>query len=164
MFEALKVSRSEMAGVVHGPSGPPPETDDERRGAERFWFAGAEVFLFLTGDQCFRLRLKDVSCTGLSGLTDAPLSVGELAMIQFEETLMPAAVVSWTRHSSVGLTMVNPIPPSRLRRIWERHEKGAAWSPAMRAASDLGHWWTDVDEVERGRRPSSQEAHAKKAR
>lgn len=165
MFEALKSWRDEMAGVIHDGTGAlPADLDNERRESERFWFAGAEVFLFLPGEQCFRLRLKDVSCTGLSGLTDAPVSVGELVMVQFEETLMPAATITWTRSANVGMEMVNALPPARLRRIWDRHEAGAAWSPAMRAGSDLGHWWTDVGEVESGRRPARAEELPKKPR
>ena len=128
------------------------EGDDERRQGERFWFAGADVFLFLPNDLSFRLRLKDVSCDGLSGLTDAPLSIGETVLVQFEETFMPAAYVTWTRNAWVGLSVVNPLPEARLRRLCERHKAGAAWSPAMRTNSDLAHWWTDVDEVRAGRK------------
>lgn len=164
MFEALKVWRDDVTGVVHGPAEALAEGEEERRGSDRYWFGGAEVFLFLPDDQCFRLRLKDVSCTGVSGLTDAPVSIGELVMIQFEETLMPAATVAWTRGATVGLRMVNAIPINRLRRIWDRHEEGAAWSPAMRAGSDLGHWWTDVEAVESGRRPALPDANPKPKR
>ena len=162
MFETLKVWRNETSGVVHGPAEGADEED--RRGSERFWFGGAEVFLFMPDDQSFRLRLKDVSCTGVSGLTDAPVSIGDLAMIQFEETLMPAAHVTWTRGATVGFKLVNAMPVARLRRIADRHEEGDAWSPAMRAGSDLGNWWTDVDEVERGRRAAVPEAKPKRSR
>jgi hypothetical protein len=152
MLEALRLWRSGADGAA-----PPPRPhftglDDPRR-SERFRFTGAEVFLFLTGDERFRLRLRDVSCTGVCGLTDAPVSPGELVMIQFEETLMPAAHVTWTRNAIAGFHMVNPLPLPRLRRLCERHKAGAAWSPAMRAGSDLHSWWTDAEEQGRGRRP-----------
>ena len=165
MFEALKVWRDGNDGIVHGPGDAPIEGGPEdRRGTERFVFTGAEVFLFTPDDQCFRLRLKDVSLTGISGLTDAPVSIGELVMIQFEETLMPAAHVTWTRNATIGMEMVNPIPPSRLRSLADRHEAGASWSPAMRAASDLGGWWTDVDEVKSGRKAVPAKAKAGKGK
>jgi hypothetical protein len=153
MFEALRARRDGSQGIVHDAGGEMVAEGgvDDRRGSERFHFAGAEVFLFTPDDQCFRLRLKDVSLSGISGLTDAPVSIGELVMVQFEETFMPAALVSWTRNATIGLEMVNPMPPSRLARLAERHEQGAAWSPAMRAGSDLGGWWTDVDAVKSGR-------------
>jgi len=157
MFDAIRGWRGSAddevepsrIGVVTG-GGP----DDERH-SERFPFPGAAIYLFLTDEQRFRLRLRDVSCTGLCGLTDAPISVGELVVVQFEETLMPAAHVVWTRNTSIGLKLVNPLPPSRMRRLVERHEAGAAWSPAMREASDLNAWWTDTDEVDKGRQPKA---------
>lgn len=127
---------------------------DDARTSDRFWFAGGEVFIFLPRDVTFRLRLRDVSVGGLSGLTDAPLQIGELALVQFEETLMPAAHVTWTRNAWVGLSLVNAMPEARLRRLCERHKSGAAWSPAMRSASDLHHWWTDLEQVSKGRRTS----------
>jgi hypothetical protein len=139
------------AGEVLHPA-PGFHGNEDRRDEERFWFAGGEVFLFLPSDVSFRLRLRDVSTHGLSGLTDAPLSVGELVLVQFEETMMPGATVTWTRNSWVGLSLVNAIPEVRLRRLCERHKTGAAWSPAMRSASDLHNWWTDLEQVSKGRR------------
>lgn len=153
MFEALKSWRSGADGAAESARiAAAFEGDSDQRGCERFSFTGAEVFLFLPDDQRFRLRLKDVSLTGVSGLTDAPVSVGELVMIQFEETLMPAGHVIWTRLSTIAVKLVNPLPLSRLKRLCDRHESGAAWSPAMRETSDLNNWWTDVDEVKKGRR------------
>jgi hypothetical protein len=133
-------------------SAPGLELEDER-GSERFAFPGAEVFLFRAGEERFRLRLKDVSCTGLAGLTDAPLSPGELVVVQFEETFMPAAQVTWVSNARAGLRMVNALPLARMRHLAQRHEAGAAWSPAMRAGSDMHSWWTDLDAQKMGRRP-----------
>lgn len=158
MFEGLRLWRSGADGAADAacPAFPPSELPiggvEDQRGSERFEFAGAEVFLFLPGDERYRLRLRDVSCTGLSGLTDAPLSPGELIVVQFEETLMPAAEVSWVRRAMAGFKLVNPLPLARMKRLCERHEAGAAWSPAMRAGSDLHSWWTDLNEQEKGRR------------
>lgn len=164
MFEALRVRRHGEDGIVTGaPEALVQGGPEDRRGTERFTFGGAEVFLFTPDDQCFRLRLKDVSLTGVSGLTDAPVSIGELVMIQFEETLMPAAHVTWTRNATIGMELVNPMPPSRLARLAERHEEGAAWSPAMRAGSDLPGWWTNVDEVKGGRQAKPRKRRAPKA-
>ena len=140
-------------GAEGGRRAPVAGDDTDRRQTERFHFTGAEVFLFLPSDQSYRMRLRDVSCEGLSGITDAPVSPGELVMVQFEETFMPAAHVSWTRNAWVGLSVVNPLPTARLHRLCQRHQAGAAWSPAMRAASDLNSWWTDLADVQQGRRP-----------
>ena len=142
-------------GVVTGSS---PE---DLRGHERFPFPGAVIYLFLSDQQRFVMRLRDVSCSGLAGLTDAPISVGELIVVQFEETLMPAAHVVWTRNTTVGLKLVNPLPEIRMRRLVERHDAGAAWSPAMREASDLNAWWTNTDEIDAGRKPKAKKSAKK---
>ena len=93
-------------------------------------------------------------CThGVSGLTDAPLAMGETLIVQLEEMLMPAAQVVWTQRAMVGLAFINPVPLARMKRLAERHESGAAWSPAMRAGSDLHSWWTDPDAQAKGRKP-----------
>jgi hypothetical protein len=67
--------------------------DNDRRVDERVRMAGAELFLFLEGEQRFRFRIRDLGCTGLSGITDAPLEVGQALIVQLEEMLMPAADV-----------------------------------------------------------------------
>jgi hypothetical protein len=127
--------------------------DVEERQADRFSLLGAEVYLFLQGDQRYRLRLRDLCKLGASGITDAPLCVGEQLVLQLEEMLMPAAEVIWTRCAAVGLAFINPLPLARLNRLRERHAAGVAWSPAMRAGSDLHGWWTDPAAHAKGRRP-----------
>ena len=127
--------------------------DDRRQGGDRVRMPGAEVFLFLEGDQRYRLRIRDFSLTGLSGLTDAPLSFGQSLIVQLEEMLMPGATVVWTRRALAGLRFVNPVPIARFKRLCERHEAGAPWSPAMRVESDMHNWWTDLQEQKQGRRP-----------
>ncbi len=133
---------------------------EDRRRSERIRVTGGEVFLFMEGDQRFRLRLRDMCRLGLSGLTDAPLRVGESLIVQVEEMLMPAAEVIWTQRAMVGLAFINPLPLIRLKRLVDRHEAGAAWSPAMRANSDLHGWWTDVADQRKGRRPRMRSGHS----
>jgi hypothetical protein len=143
-------------GVVTGGANP-----EDLRGHERYPFPGAVIYLFLSDQQRFVMRLRDVSCSGLAGLTDAPISVGELIVVQFEETLMPAAHVVWTRNTTVGLKLVNALPEARMRRLVERHDAGAAWSPAMRETSDLNAWWTNTEEIDSGRKPKARKAAKK---
>jgi hypothetical protein len=142
-------------GVVTGGN---PE---DLRGHERYPFPGGVIYLYLSDQQRFIMRLRDVSCSGLAGLTDAPISVGELVVVQFEETLMPAAHVVWTRNTTVGLKLVNALPPARMTRLVERHAAGAAWSPAMRESSDLNAWWTNTDEIDAGRKPKAKKSAKK---
>jgi hypothetical protein len=113
---------------------------------------GAELFLFVEGERRVRFRVRDLGCTGLSGVMDAPLTPGQLLMVQLEEMLMPAAEVIWTRRAWAGLRFLDPLQPARFERLCERHRAGAAWSPAMRAGSDLYSWWTDIAEQQGGRR------------
>jgi hypothetical protein len=126
---------------------------EDRRLSERVLMPGAEVFLFLDGEQRFRFRVRDLGCTGIAGITAAPLKIGQSLIVQLEEMLMPAADVVWTRRASAGLRFADPVPLARFRRLCERHEAGAAWSPAMRAGSDLHAWWTDAQQQKGGRRP-----------
>lgn len=124
---------------------------EEARRAQRYRLWGGEVYLFVDPDQRFRLRLKDLCALGISGLTDAPLEIGQRITVQLEEMLMPAADVVWTRRAMVGLSFINMLPLARMKQLCERHEAGAAWSPAMRAGSDLHAWWTDLAAQEGGR-------------
>ena len=152
MLEALRSWAGGAAGAGTDSCLPPGVAGvEDRRGANRVPMRGAELFLFLEGDQRFRFRVRDLGSTGLSGLTDAPLTAGQMLIVQLEEMLMPAAEVMWTRRAWVGLQFVNPVPQGRFKRLCDRHEAGAAWSPAMRAGSDLHSWWTDVEEQEGGR-------------
>lgn len=155
MSDVPETRRGEAAAIASAGAFFPPAgamTKDRRRN-DRFELTGAELYLFLSDEQRFRLRLRDVCTTGVSGLTDAPLAAGERVFVQFEEMLMPAAEVIWTRHFFAGLRFEDPLPPVRLQLLRDRHASGAAWSPAMRAGSDLYSWWTDLSEQEAGRTP-----------
>jgi hypothetical protein len=128
------------------------------RRAERLSFNHSEVYLFARWQDIgetqpserYLLRIKDLSTTGLSGLTDMPVSVGDIVFVQLEDMLIPAAQVVWFRRVVVGFAFVQPLPESRMKRLRERHEAGQPWSPAMRLRSDLPNW-PDVSEHERGR-------------
>ncbi len=130
------------SGDSSAPSAPPGAYDgDDRRFSERRLFRGAEVFLFLDDRQHYHLHIKDLSFSGMSGLTDVPLKPGDLVTVQLEEMLMPSAEVRWARNALVGLSFLNPLPLTRFKRLCERQKAGARWSPAMRAsASATGGW------------------------
>lgn len=154
MLESLRSWQTEAEqGAAQAAPVPFGEGVEDRRRSERLRVTGGEVFLFLEGDQRYRFRLRDLCCLGISGLTDAPLRVGESVVVQIEEMLMPAAEVIWTQRAMAGLAFINPLPLARVKRLADRHAAGAAWSPAMRANSDLHGWWTDVDAQRKGRRP-----------
>lgn len=150
MLEALR-SWNEGGAPLAAPRD--EESAAERREGERSPMPGAELYLFLENDVRCRLKVRDLGCTGLSGLTDTPLQTGQMIVVQLEEMLMPSAEVIWTRRFMVGFHFVTPLPGAKLQRIRERHEAGAAWSPAMRAGSDMHSWWTNVEEQQSDRRP-----------
>ena len=131
-----------------------------RRVADRMPFQGAEVFLFLDWfsnakgakePEKFTLRIKDLSLTGISGLTDAPIGPGDVVFVQLEEILIPAAEVVWFRRTLVAFHFIEPLELKKLKRLKDSHDKGQLWSPAMRARSDLPGWWTNVADHEKGR-------------
>ena len=140
MPEALRTRAHRAAGA------------GETRRSDRVRMQGAELFLFLEGDRRLRFHVRDLGCTDLCGVTDTPLAPGQLLIVQLEEMLMPTARVIWTRRARAGLRFLNPLPPARFERLCERHRAGAAWSPAMRAGSDLYSWWTDIGQQQGGRR------------
>lgn len=125
---------------------------EDRRRAGRFAAAGAEVFLFLECGRRCRLGLRDLCTLGASGPTDAPVQVGDRVTVQLEEMMMPEAQIVWARGGVIGLVFLSPLPLMRLQRLHERHEAGVAWSPAMRAGSDLHAWWTESAAHAEGRR------------
>jgi hypothetical protein len=107
------------------------------------------VFIFIDERMHHRLRLKDLSCRGVCGLTDMPLTIGQIVVVQLEEMLMPSAEVRWVKHSMVGLNFIRPIPLAKLKRLCERHKAGARWSPAMRAAPAVTGWWNEASAARR---------------
>lgn len=123
----------------------------ERRRSPRARLAGAELFLFREDGARLRLQVRDLSELGVSGLIDAELRLGDSVLVQLEEMLMPEALVIWAQDGAAGFSFVSPVPLTHLARIAERHAAGAAWSPAMRAGSDLHSWWTDADAHAAGR-------------
>ena len=57
---------------------------DANRRAERHDLTGAEVKLLCDGIQ-FMIRLKDLSCTGICGLTDAPLAPRQVVGLMLDK-------------------------------------------------------------------------------
>jgi hypothetical protein len=110
------------------------------RSAERFRFIGSTVHVFAhwrelnlsNPTERYLLRLRDLSQTGLSGLTDAPLRVGDVVFIQLDEKHIPAAKVVWFRRVLIGLEFIEPLQIGWLTNAHRRHAAGQAWSPAMR--------------------------------
>lgn len=143
MFQALKRIGQTLAGSGEPRAAPEPD-DPERRLYERHNFSGGEIDLIAESTR-YRLRLKDISCRGACGLTDAPLTQGEIIVVEIDDKVLPSAEVRWTRNAMVGMRFVNTLDYDYLRGLHERHESGEIWSPAMRAEPGARGWWVDED-------------------
>ena len=64
------------------------------------------------GNAFYQLHLKDISCSGASGLTDAPVEVGQLVQIQIAEELTAVAEVRWVRRVNIGVAFEKWLNPN----------------------------------------------------
>ena len=95
---------------------PQDESDLDRRLDTRHDFTGYDVRM-LFGGMPFVLRLKDLSCTGVCALTDAPVAPGEVVTVMFEERGAAAAQVRWVRKALIGAAFLDPLTPEQLHKI-----------------------------------------------
>jgi hypothetical protein len=83
---------------------------------KRHGCAGLDTKILVDG-LLFIVRLKDLSCTGLCGITDAPLSPGRTVCLLFERWDPVAAEVRWIRKSLIGLSFNEPLPAEQIARL-----------------------------------------------
>lgn len=119
--------------------GSPPEStasdaaETERRLHLRHDFTGAEATLFV-GLARYQIHLRDVSCSGASGLTDAPLKKGQFVGLGAGSRSISSAIVRWSRNAMVGVTFVRPLPFDLVHKLHERHSRRRAKALANRDA------------------------------
>ena len=65
----------------------------------------------------YAIRLKDLSCTGVAGLTDAPLQAGQLVSLELEEDVFRAGEVRWTRVAMAGIEFQDPLSLDLVDRV-----------------------------------------------
>lgn len=97
----------------------------ERRLSERCDFTGKQVRMML-GRAPHALHLKDVSCKGACGLTDAPVYVGQKVRIELNRDMQPLAEVRWVRKALIGVAFGEPLPHAFLRRYHSAHQQARA--------------------------------------
>ena len=125
MFEPLRIwekFRSDGGGV------PASAGDVDRRIDARHDFTGRDVRLRL-GAVEYRMHLKDLSCSGASGLTDAPLRVGQTVFLEIDNYNRAWAEVRWTRRAFVGLAFEQPIAAEIVRRLRLRYRNAKYRAP-----------------------------------
>ena len=106
--------------------------DEDRRIYVRFAFRGTP-FPVHVGETESILRLKDLSCGGASGLTELPLTVGDIVYVDLDKKLRAAAEVLWVRRLSVGIKFVTPLAPMVVRRVHDAWSKGGSPFDKLRA-------------------------------
>jgi hypothetical protein len=94
----------------------PEKSDAERRVLPRHELAGEEAGLLVEAVR-YRLRIRDVSRTGLSGLTDAPLALGQKVFLLFDGSEGHAAQICWIRNARVGASFLTPLAKEELSRL-----------------------------------------------
>jgi hypothetical protein len=97
-----------------------PSSDADNRRAERHNFTGAQTKLLIDGIH-FTLHLKDLSTTGLCGLTDAPLAPGQMVCLLLDRWEPVAAEIKWIRRALVGLVFAEPLPGELIARLKRSH-------------------------------------------
>ena len=95
---------------------PGPGAGDDNRRAERHDLTGAEIKLLCDGLQ-FTVRLKDLSCTGICGLTDAPLAPRQVVALMLDKWEPVQAQIRWIRNALIGASFLEPIAPELVTRI-----------------------------------------------
>ena len=94
--------------------------DRDNRRAERHDLTGVEVKLLCDGMQ-FSIHLKDLSSTGLCGLTDAPLAPGQMVFLLLDKWEPAAAQIRWIRKALIGASFLEPLPPEMVTRLKRSH-------------------------------------------
>lgn len=85
----------------------------------------------------YLVRLKDLSASGLCGLTDAPLIPGQQLCFMIDD-LPVAGEVRWIRRTLIGAQFSDPLDDDTIRRLQRR-------SKAVRES-----WSQDEDKLWRG--------------
>ena len=108
------------SALVGDEEGAPEDRGSERRVLPRHDLAGEEAGLLVDTTR-YRFRIRDVSRTGLSGLTDAPLAPGQKVFLLFEGSDGHAAQICWIRNARVGASFLKPLASEELSRMRALH-------------------------------------------
>lgn len=127
MFEPLRIWEKLRSAGVFGPAGDKPDWAD-RRVDTRHDFTGRDVRLRL-GRFEYRMHLKDLSCSGASGLTDAPLRVGQSVYLEIDKDNHAWAEVRWTKRAFVGLAFEEPVAAAIVRLLRLRYHNDKYRAP-----------------------------------
>jgi hypothetical protein len=97
------------------------------RAAPRFSVLGTEVTILMDARHHL-VRLKDISTSGLCGLTDAPLHPGQPICFMIDDEPV-AAEIRWIRRTLIGAQFTEELNADIVQRLQRRSE-------ARRAANE----------------------------
>lgn len=107
-----------------------PETEAEaeaarikRQRAMRHTLTGATMKLIVDSNP-FTLHVKDLSASGLCGLTDAPLAPEQTVIAHLAEYDQVPIQIRWIRRTLIGASFFERLPDERLERVLRIHGKG----------------------------------------
>ena len=121
--------------------------DREERGRrqrvhERVDCTGRDLPLRI-GNSQYRMHLKDLSRSGAAGLTDAPVTMGQMVRLEIDKENQPLAEVRWVRRAWVGLAFEQLIPAELVRAVQLRHPDDKYRAPGRKYVPRSGGRKTD---------------------
>ena len=117
----------DFASTLLGERAPEEEVlqdEAERRDSYRFPMEG-HMASVRQGDAKSEMRLKNLSMGGASGLTQLPVAVGEILLVDLPEDMRRRAIVRWVSGTAVGVKFVTPLDLTYLLRLYS-----GPWTPA----------------------------------
>jgi len=66
-------------------------------------------------------HIKDLSCTGMAGISDIPLPVGAFIFVQLKKPHFRGAEVRWVRNAMIGLQFYRPLQPEFVEKLFDEH-------------------------------------------
>lgn len=91
------------------------ESAENRRVAARYDMVGMRIVLLVDARQ-YTVHLKDLSSTGMCGLTDAPLTPGQRVCFMFDQEPVPAEIC-WIRRALIGARFPGHLTEEQLKRL-----------------------------------------------
>ena len=104
-----------------------PEAETEaarikRQRAMRHNLTGTTMKLIVDSNP-FTLHVKDLSASGLCGLTDAPLAVHQLVSLHLTKTDRVAVQIRWIRRALIGAAFMEAIPDDTMERLLRTYRR-----------------------------------------
>lgn len=92
------------------------------REAERHDLTGAKMSILIDANR-YVLHVKDLSSSGISGLTDAPLALGQIVVLYLSETNPIAMQIRWIRRTLIGGAFLENLPEENLQAMIKAHSR-----------------------------------------